>query len=178
MAEQATIARPYAEAVFALARDHANLGAWSEMLSLLEAVVVDRRVADCIGDPNVTGRQLEDLILGIAGANLDGAGRNLISVLVHNGRLPLVPAIRVQYEELRREHEGVLEAEIESGQALTDEQLARLVARLEARYKRKVRARVTIDPDLIGGVRIVLGDKVLDATVRGKLAAMAAALTH
>jgi F-type H+-transporting ATPase subunit delta len=178
MAELATIARPYAEAVFGLGRDNGNLGAWSEMLALLEMVVVDGRVADCIGDPNVTGQQLEGLILGVAGDRLDGAGRNLISVLVHNGRLPLVPEIRVQYEALRREHEGVLEAEIESGQPLADEQLAQLVTHLEARYKRKVRARVKVDPDLIGGVRIVLGDKVIDATVRGKLNAMAAALTH
>jgi F-type H+-transporting ATPase subunit delta len=178
MTELATIARPYAEAVFALARDNENLGAWSDMLALVEAVVVDERVAACIGDPNVTGQQLESLILGAAGTRLDGAGRNLVHVLIHNGRLPLVPQIRIQYEELRREHEGVLEAEIDSGQPLTDEQLAQLVVRLEARYKRKVRVRVKVDPDLIGGVRIILGDKVLDATVRGKLNAMAAALTH
>lgn len=178
MAELATIARPYAEAVFGLGRENGNLGAWSEMLALLEAIVIDHRVADCIGDPNVTGQQLEGLILGVAGERLDGAGRNLVNVMVHNGRLPLIPEIRVQFEALRREHEGVLEAEIESGQPLTDEQLAQLVARLEARYKRKVRPRIKVNPDLIGGVRIVLGDKVLDATVRGKLNAMAAALTH
>lgn len=178
MAELATIARPYAEAVFGLARDNGNLAAWSEMLALLEAIVVDERVADCIGDPKVSGPQLESLILGVTGAKLDGAGRNLVNVLVHNGRLTLLPQIRGQYEELRRVHEGVLEAEIDSGQPLSDEQLAQLVSRLEARYKRKVRAHVKVDPDLIGGVRIILGDNVLDATVRGKLNAMAAALTH
>lgn len=178
MAELATIGRPYAEAVFALARDNGNLGAWSDMLTLLETMVLDQRVADCIGDPNVTAQQLESLILGVAGDQLDGAGRNLVNVLVHNGRLLLVPQIHAQFEELRRDYEGVLEVQIDSGQPLTDEQLADLVARLEANHKRKVRARVKVDPDLIGGVRIIFGDKVLDATVRGKLNAMAAALTH
>lgn len=178
MAELATIARPYAEAVFRLARDKDSLPQWSDMLALVEAVVVDPRVKARIGDPNVSAKDLEGLILGVAGSRLDGAGRNLVQVLVENGRIGLVPEIRVHFETLRRDHEGVLEVKIFSALPLSDEQTARLVARLEASHQRKVRAAVEVDKNLIGGVRIVVGDNVLDATVRGKLDQMAAALTH
>ena len=178
MAEPVTIARPYAEAVFKLAREKSNLARWTEMLALLETVAKDEQVRSCIGDPNVSGEQLESLILGAVGGRLDGHGRNLVQVLIHNGRLELVPEIRSLYEELRREQERVVEATIVSALPVSDEQLEGLVARLEARYQRKVTARVEIDQWLIGGVKIVVGDEVIDATVRGRLNAMAAALTH
>jgi len=90
----------------------------------------------------------------------------------------VVPEMRALFEDLKREHEGLLEAQISSAFALDDEQKIRLVRRLETKYQRKVSAQVSVDPQLIGGVKIVVGDKVLDATVRGKLDAMAAALTH
>lgn len=178
MAEPVTIARPYAEAVFKLAREKSNLARWTEMLALLETVAKDEQVRSCIGDPNVSGEQLESLILGAVGGRLDGHGRNLVQVLIHNGRLELVPEIRSLYEELRREQERVVEATIVSALPVSDEQLEGLVARLEARYQRKVTARVEIDQWLIGGVKIVVGDEVIDATVRGRLNAMATALTH
>lgn len=178
MAEPVTIARPYAEAVFKLACDRNDLAAWSRMLALLEALVKDPEIQSRIGDPNVNGQQLEALILGVAGDSLDGAGRNFVQVLVANDRLGLLPEIHALYDGLRREHEGILEAKIISALPIDDSQLKTLVARLEGKYRRKVSAAVEIDPRLIGGVRIVIGDKVIDATVRGKLDAMAAALTH
>ena len=138
----------------------------------------DERIAQCIGDPNVSGPQLERLVLGVCGERLDGAGRNFVQVLVGNDRLGVVPAIRTLFEALKREHEGALDAQITSAYALDEEQHSRLVRQLESKYQRKVNAQVSIDPELIGGVRIVVGDKVLDATVRGKLDAMAVALSH
>jgi len=178
MAETVTIARPYAEAAFRLAREQGALDRWSQMLHLLEIVVQDERIARSIGDPNLSSRQLESLMLGVCGEQLDGAGRNFVQVLVGNDRLGVVPAIRALFEDLKREQEGVLEAQITSAFALDDEQQSRLVRRLESKYRRKVSAQVSVDPQLIGGVKIVVGDKVLDATVRGKLDAMAVALTH
>lgn len=178
MAEPVTIARPYAEAVFKLACDRNDLAAWSGMLALLVALVKDPEIQSRIGDPNVNGQQLEALILGVAGDSLDGVGRNFVQVLVANDRLGLLPEIHALYDGLRREHEGILEAKIISALPIDDSQLKTLVARLEAKYRRKVSAAVEIDAHLIGGVRIVIGDKVIDATVRGKLDAMAAALTH
>jgi F-type H+-transporting ATPase subunit delta len=178
MTERVTIARPYAEAAFRLAREKNALAQWSRMLALLELVVKDERVERCIGDPSVSSRQLEGLVLGVCGEQLDGAGRNFVQVLTDNDRLGVMPEIRALYEELKREHEGILEAQITSAFALNDEQQSQLVRRLESKYQRKVRVQVSVDPQLIGGVKIVVGDKVLDATVRGKLDAMAVALTH
>jgi F-type H+-transporting ATPase subunit delta len=178
MAETITIARPYAEAAFRLAREKGAFEAWSGMLRLLDIVVQDARVAHCIGDPKVSGQQLEGLILGICGEQLDGTGRNFVQVLVHNDRLSVVPAIRVMFEQLRLAQEGVLEAQIHSAFSIDTAQVDELVRKLESKYQRKVRAQVSVDPQLIGGVKIVVGDKVLDASVRGKLDAMAVALTH
>ena len=178
MAEIITIARPYAEAAFRLARDQQSFDKWSAMMRLLDTIVRDERVARCIGDPNVSGQQLENLVLGVGGELLDGAGRNFVQVLISNDRLTVVPAIVELFEQLRREHEGVLEAQIFSAFAIDDAQVDLLVKKLESKYQRKVRAEVSIDAQLIGGVKIVVGDKVFDATVRGKLDAMSAALTR
>ena len=176
MAETVTIARPYAEAAFKLAHEVNRLEPWSQMLELLELVVGDAEVARCVGDPNVSAQQMESLILGVCGERLDGAGRNFVQVLVHNDRLALMPEIRAMFEALRLAQEGVVEAEIYSAFAIDDAQVAQLVNKLESKYQRKVSAQVIVDPALIGGIKIVVGDKVVDATVRGKLDAMSAAL--
>lgn len=178
MAELVTIARPYAEAVFKLACEKANLAGWSDMLELLATVARDAQMQACFGNPNLSAQQIESLVLGIAGDKLDGLGRNFVQVLVQNGRLELLPQIHDMFQSLKREHEGALEAKIISALPISDEQSRQLVARLETKYQRKISARVEIDPELIGGVKIMVGDKVIDATVRGRLEAMAAALTH
>ncbi|MGZ8203658.1 MAG: F0F1 ATP synthase subunit delta [Burkholderiales bacterium] len=178
MAELVTIARPYAEAAFKLASESGGLDRWSDMLALIEAVATDPDVASRIGDPNVSDHALESLLLGTIGERLDGHGRNLLQMLIQNRRLDLVPHMRSLYEERRREHEGVVEARIISALPMDVAQVKPLLEALERKYGRKVNARVEVDPDLIGGVRIVVGDKVIDATVRGRLDAMAVALTH
>ena len=182
MAEPVTIARPYAEAVYKLAREKNALAQWSDALANLDAVVGDTRVQAIISDPNVSAQQLEGLVLGVIGDKLDAGvaneARNFIQVLVQNGRLELTPHIRGVYESLKREHEGTLEASVISALPISAEQLKALVATLETKFKRKITAKVAIDPQLIGGVKIVVGDKVIDATVRGRLDAMATALTH
>ena len=178
MAELVTIARPYAEAAFKLALESGHLTQWADMLALVEAVVSDEQIASRIGDPNVDEHALEGVLLGALGDRLDGQGRNLLQVLVSNGRLEIVPQIRTLFDELKREHEGVLEATVISALPVTDEQVKPLLAALEQKFGRKVTAHVEVDPELIGGARIVVGDKVIDATVRGRLDAMAAALAH
>ncbi len=178
MAEPVTIARPYAEAAFRLALEANRLPAWSDMLEALAAVVANANMRACIDDPNVTRTELESLVLGIVGDRLDGHARNFVQVLIANDRLALVPQVRTLYEELRREHEGVVEARIVSALPLDEAQSRELVSSLERKYGRKVSAAIETDPQLIGGVRIIIGDKVIDATVRGRLEAMAVALTH
>ena len=181
MAEPITIARPYAEAVFKLASEGnatGTLTAWADALANIDGVVADARVQACIRDPKVSAQQLEGLVLGVVGDKLSGDGRNFVQVLVQNNRLDLMPLIRSHFEALKREKEGVLEAKIISALPMNDAQVKQLVAQLETKYQRKVTAQVETDASLIGGVKIVVGDKVIDGTVRGKLDAMAAALTH
>jgi len=178
MAEPITIARPYAEAVFKLASESNSLAAWADAIANIDGVVADSRVQACISDPKVSAQQLEGLVLGVVGDKLTGDARNFVQVLVQNSRLDLMPLIRTHFEALKREKEGVLEAKIISALAMNDAQVKLLVAQLEAKYQRKVTAQVETDASLIGGVKIVVGDKVIDATVRGKLDAMAAALVN
>ncbi len=178
MAEIVTIARPYAEAVFRLAKEKGALDQWSGMLEYLAAVAQDSQMQDCINDPNVTPAKLEALFLSIASGKLDDMGSNLVRELVHNGRLSVLPEISVLYESLKAEEGGMLEARVTSAYPMTKAQIGDLVKKLEAKFKKKVEASADVDPELIGGVRIVIGDDVIDASVRGKLQAMAFALTR
>jgi len=178
MAEPVTVARPYAEAAFKIACQAEKLSAWSDLLANLNAVVNDTRVLSCIRDPNVRGQDLQNFVLSVLGDTLENDLRRFVEVLIQNYRLELMPHIRVQFENLRRQHEGELEVKIISALPISAEQIQLLVAQLETKYRHKVTVQVETDSTLIGGVKIVVGDKVIDATVRGKLDALATALTH
>ena len=178
MAENVTIARPYAEAVFKLAKEHNTFAQWANMLALLETVVTDPHVIAYISNPNFSAQQIDSLLLGICGEKLDGMGRNFVQVLTRNDRLTLLPEIRELFEALKAEQEGVLEVKIDSAFPLSKKQTGELERRLKERYQRKIVTQVSVEPELIGGVKIAVGDHVLDATVRGKLEAMRTALTR
>ena len=175
MAEIATIARPYAEAVFRVADGESKLAAWADVLDRLAAVAANPSIRELLGDPNVTSDQLYGVIAGAAG-DMPEEAQNLVRVLIENGRVGVLPEVRDLFVALKHEREGVVDAEIASACPLEDAQLATLVDDLEARFKRKVKPQVAVDQDLIGGIKVVVGDEVIDGSVRGKLAAMAAAL--
>jgi F-type H+-transporting ATPase subunit delta len=172
MAESSTVARPYAEAVFKLAEGQNALGKWADMLAALAAVAADGRVRAVIADPNQPDAKVAGLVISILGGKLSGDAENLVRVLAEYGRLELLPEIRTQYEALKNDREGVVEAQIYSAFDLTQAQLADLVQRLEKKTGRKVRARVELDKALIGGVKVVLGDKVIDGSARAQLGAL------
>jgi len=174
MAEPSTVARPYAEAAFKLADGARALGKWSEMLAALATVSEDPRVRAAVGDPNLPEAKIAGLFISIL--SLTGEGENFVRVLAQNGRLGLLPAIRTQFAALRNEREGVVEAEVVSAFELSDAQLADLVQRLEKKTGRKVKAKVQLDKELIGGVKVVLGDKVIDGSARAQLGALETAL--
>lgn len=177
MAENVTIARPYAEAIFALADAGGALGRWSQTLAVMAAVAANPELRTASGDPNLSADQVYGLFAGACG-DLATEAQNLLRVLIENGRLATLPEIRDIYEELKNEREGVVEALITSAYPLDSGQLSALVAELEQRFKRKVKPQVDVDATLIGGVRMQVGDEVIDGSVRGKLAAMAVALTR
>ena len=117
-----------------------------------------------------------ELLLGICGDQLTDEGRNFVLLLAENGRIEVLPEVSEMFEQLKARHDGVLEAKVTSAFSMSDAQLKDLVADLEARFKRKIEAKLSIDPELIGGVKVEVGDEVLDASVRAKLEAMAVAL--
>jgi F-type H+-transporting ATPase subunit delta len=176
MAEPSTVARPYAEAVFKLADAQNALAKWSEMLAALAAVAADPRVRAAIMDPNQSDAKVAGLFIAILAGKLNGDAENLVRVLAEYGRLELLPEIRSQYEALKNEREGVVEAEIYSAFELTGAQLGDLVQRLEKKTGRKVKARVETDKALIGGVKVVIGDKVIDGSARAQLGALETSL--
>src|SRR6267143_1008452 len=158
MAEPSTIARPYAEAAFKLADAAGRLREWSEMLAALAAVAQDERVLRAIRDPRLSDAKVAGLFISILAGKLTADAENFVRVLAENKRLELLPEIHSQYETLRNEREGIVQAEVHSAFELAAPQFADLVSRLEKKTGRTVKASVRLDKELIGGVKVVLGN--------------------
>lgn len=176
MAEIATIARPYAEAVFELADRAGALDRWSGVLARLADLAGHPEVRQLLGDPRVGSARLTELLVSLAG-EAGAEAKGLIATLVENKRVEALPAVREHYETLKNERQGAVDATIETALEIDAGQLASLVADLEKKFGRKVRAQVVIDRELIGGARITVGDQVIDGSVKGRLAALSAGLT-
>jgi F-type H+-transporting ATPase subunit delta len=176
MAETATIARPYAEAVFGLAEKAGNSAKWLAWLATMAQVAGNPEMQACIANPNVGAKPLYDLFIALCCEDFPVEARNFVRVLIANDRLALLPEIHARFAELKNERDGVVEAEIRSAFPLDNAQINGLVADISRRFERRVQPRVTVDKDLIGGVRITVGDEVIDGSMRGRLQGMAAAL--
>ena len=178
MAEIATVARPYAEAMFRSALEKGALEPVAESLALVASIAQDERMHSVFGNPRVSAQQKKDLVAAVAGDRMDPITRRLLSLLVDGHREVLIGSIAEQFEELKHEHDKVLRARITSAQPLTDVQRSEIVSALERRYGKKVEAELDVDPQLLGGARVQIGDQVINASVRDALAQMAAALTR
>lgn len=176
MAEAITVARPYADAVYKMAVANNSLSQWSRMLQLAAEIAEDEQVKLLIGNPRVSAKQLGDIFLEIGRSKFNAEARNLVMLLIENKRVVVLSQISQLFEQLKARHEGVLEARIVSAFAIENRQLKKLIEDLEQKFKRKIEAQVSIDPELIGGIKVEVGDEILDASVRGKLEAMAVAL--
>jgi F-type H+-transporting ATPase subunit delta len=176
MAERTSIARPYAEAVFRLAEQGKTLDQWSQDLAKMAAFAAHPEVITLLGDPNLTDRQRVQLLFDVLGGDGSNEVRNLVQVLAENGRLVLLPEIQKRFEEYKNDVQGVVDATIDSAYPLDEGQLHGLVGELERRFKRRINPHVNVDGSLIGGVKVVVGDTVIDGSIRGKLAGMSAAL--
>jgi F-type H+-transporting ATPase subunit delta len=172
MAELTTIARPYAEAAFALAREKNALPAWSRMLKLASGIVADPRMADALDNPRLDAPAKESLLLSIAGDGLDADGRSFVRVLVEADRIALMPAIASLFDTLKDEAEGVAKALIETAFPLEGNELAELTAALAKRFQRRIEPEVMVKPELVGGARITVGDEVIDGTIQEQLREM------
>ena len=176
MAERTTVARPYADAAFQIAREQDALPRWSEMVRLADSIATDAQMADVLGSPKLDASEKASLFLSIAGDRFTDDMRSFVRVLIETGRVELLPEVRELFEALRNDAEGVAKATIETAQPLSDAQLQAITAALAKRFGKKIEASATVNPALIGGARIAVGDTVIDGSVRGKLEHMRHAL--
>ena len=177
MAERITTARPYAKAIFALARQSNKLAETSAGLQRAAAVVIDPRVHALLGSPHVTAAQLAELVSGVAGPALDEHGRNFVSLLAQNRRLGFLPEIVALFEQMKAEVENAVDVEVISASKLTSDQESRYAAALQKKLGRQVRLHTKVDSSLMGGAVLKAGDLVIDGSIKGRLERLAIEMT-
>jgi F-type H+-transporting ATPase subunit delta len=175
MAELSTIARPYAQALFEVACER-DLEASSAALTSLAAVASDAQMRAAFSDPHLSDDSVLGLLKGVVGGQLPDDVDNFVTMLVTNGRVSLLPEIATQFMQLKNTHQGTADAEIVSAFPMDQAQIDDLVASLSRRFGTRLAATVRVDPSLIGGVRVTVGDEVLDSSVRTRLDQMRVAL--
>ncbi len=177
MAELATVARPYAEAAFALARESADpkaaLPKWAEMLRALSSVAQDAQMQTAIESPKLSAAQKTELFTGVCGDALTDTGRKFISTVVEAGRAKLLPQIQLHFEALKNADENSAIAVVRTAMPLTDEQRAGFAQSLQRKFGKSIQIKETVDESLIAGAIISVGDQVIDGSAKGRLAAMA-----
>jgi F-type H+-transporting ATPase subunit delta len=177
MAERATVARPYAKAAFAWARENGRLDAWSGWLGTARGVVASDEFKAFESSPGIGRQQLKELVAGVCGGALDANGRALLDLLAENDRIDYLPEIAAHFDELKAEHQNVADVEVVSAAALNDAQQQRLAGALRARLRRDVRLHCTVDPSLIGGAVVRSGDLLIDGSLAHKLQRLGTELT-
>ena len=179
MAELATIARPYAEALLKASKD-SDAAALAAEVTALAQVAADPQMRQFADDPKARAAQVVDVLVSIArtpsGASPGTAAKNLIGTVVDNGRLAALPEIARQFQALLDAQSGISQATVESAFPIDAAQLAEVKAAMERRFLRNLDVNVVVNPELIGGVRVVVGDEVLDTSIRARLEQMKAAL--
>ena len=169
MAELATIARPYAEAAFALAREGGALPKWADTLSVLASVSADPKVSAAVDNPKLSQAQKLSMFTTLLGDTLDVATTSFVKVLLDADRVKLLPQINEHFQALKRDNDNVARATIVSAFPLTEQQRDELKGALAKRYGRQIEAVEEVDATLLGGARIIVGDQVIDRTVVGQL---------
>ncbi len=167
--EISSIARPYAEAVFAHASEKGNLGLWSEMLEFLAFTVSDTNMKAVIGNPAIDEASLTKVLLDIGGGRLNDECQNLVKLLVVNKKLPALPEIAAQFEALKNQSEGAIDVVITSAFEMKPAQEQIITDALKKKFSREINISNETDESLIGGIRIKAGDMVIDGSIKGQL---------
>lgn len=169
MLAETTLARPYARAAFSLADQAGTVESWSAALARASEAVGSDAMQRVIGHPKVDEKRLLGLFDEVLGDSPDRAFRSFLTVLMHYRRLPILPEIAAQFETLRRASEHRLKVNVISAVEMDADQLERLAARLREKFGTEIEMETGVDADLIGGLVVRAGDKVIDASVRGRL---------
>ena len=175
MAELATIARPYAEALFK--SSSSDLNGTQQWLDALAGVAGNAQLLQFAGNPKVGNQQVFDLVSDVARVQLPPAAQNFLRVVIENNRLAALPAVAQQFREMKNAQSGSSDAVVYSAFPIAADQLGNVAQVLEKRFGRKLNVTVHEDPSLIGGIRVVVGDEVLDTSVKARLEQMKVALT-
>ncbi len=168
MAELASLAHPYAEAVFELAVEADNIEQWSADLNLLAAIVKNPMMAEVISNPQVDKTILTNIWLDICEGQLSEAGKNLLKMIIANKRLAIIPSLLAQYLRLKAEHQGYITVEIASPYPLHDAQIENIKDVLQQRFGKTVEIDQVIDKTLLGGWLIRTGDQIIDMSIKGR----------
>lgn len=176
MSDYQTAARPYANAVFALAQENNALDEWDDALQNLAAVVADERVQAVLDDPDVSREQKAGFIIDVLAGKLGEKQQNLVRLMAENGRLKALPALASLYQARRAEAENKVEAEVISAFALDDEQTEALTRTLKNKLGSEITLSTRVDESLIGGVIIKAGDTIIDASMKSRLEQLALSL--
>ena len=176
MSELATLARPYAAAVFKRAKETGAATKWSQNLAFMATVLKNEDISVVVDNPKVNKQRLSALMLDICQEHVTEENENFLKLLVHNNRLGLLPTIAKLFEAYKAEDEGYVEVEVFTAYALSKEAKQNLTATLEKTLGKKIHTKVTVDKSLIGGVLVRAGDRVIDGSIRGRLQHMQKAL--
>lgn len=176
MSEAITAARPYAQAAFEEAKKQGDFNSWSEVLLAGAEAMANEEVMVAVTSPSTTNKQLDEIMLALCDAKPGSLQANFIRLLVENQRLLLLPEIAAMYESLRAEEEKSVDVTVSSAFDLDDGQKQKIVEALKKRFGREVKLSCKVDGDLLGGVVIRAGDKVIDGSARTRLSEMANAL--
>ena len=175
MAELATIARPYAEALFK--SSSADVGGTTQWLDTLAAVAGNPQLLQYADNPKVSNREVYDLVAGVVREPLPQVAQNFLRTVIENGRLAALPEVAAQFRAMKNAQSGASDAVVYSAFPIPAAQLGDVAQTLERRFGRKLNVTVQEDPSLIGGIRVVVGDEVLDTSVKARLEQMKVALT-
>ena len=175
MAELATIARPYADALFKASL--ADLESTATWVNQLKDIAANAQLLQFADNPNVRADQVFDLILGLTKPAVPEMAKNFLRTVIANGRLSALPEIASQFRMLKNAKSGSSDAVVYSAFDIDNAALAGLKVTLEKRFGRQLNVTVALQPDLIGGIRVVVGDEVLDSSVKARLEQMKVALT-
>lgn len=177
MVELSTIARPYAEAVFEVAKNASNISQWGDWLESWVAVASNADIKLLACNPKLDNQQVLSVFIELTKTPADAQARNFLDALVENSRLLALPEIARQFNELKNAYQAVADAVIESAFPMSDADVQNILGALEKKFGSKLNISVKVNESLIGGVCVTVGDQILDSSVRGKLNAMKAALT-
>lgn len=175
---EAALARPYARAVFELAKSQGSYQRWSDSLALMAAVVGDATMRSLLDNPQLTRSAAGELVIRACGEDIGDGEKNLLQMLAENDRLTQLPMIAALYSRFRDEAEGTVEAEVISAQPLSDAQKAAITAALKKRLGRDVQLNCSVNEDLVGGAVIRAGDLVIDGSAVEHLRQLSSALVH